>query len=57
LWVVYLYMRIVAYFVGVNLRVGNLPTRRLDVRFVCYLIVIKSLSFRYQMGLTPRGWG
>ncbi len=45
-----------------GLRVGNLPTgnllrRRLGVRFVCYHIVIKSLSFRYQMGLTPHRLG
>jgi len=50
-------MRIVAYFVGANLPTRNLLTRRLGVRFVCYHIVIKSLSFRYQMGLTLRGWG
>jgi hypothetical protein len=35
-----------------RLRVGNLPKRRLVVRFVCYLIVIKSLSFCYLFGLT-----
>lgn len=40
-----------------RLRVGNLLRRKLGVRFVCYQIVIKSLSNCYQMGLTPRGCG
>jgi hypothetical protein len=45
-----------------NLLVGNLLrrrllTRRLVVRFVCYHIVIKSLSNCDLFGLTPHGLG
>jgi hypothetical protein len=45
-----------------NLPYRNLPYRRLlgrrlGVRFVCYQIVIKSLSFCYLFDLTPQGVG